>query len=126
MKYSFWVGLTLLYIAACQPQPYSQGEWLYIYHCENCHMPDGSGLGKLIPSLDASRLTLSDPQKLVCLIHNGLPVNKMTGQQMPANKKLNDVELANLVNYLGAIYASNPQTVQVDQIKKMLDGCQSR
>ena len=126
MKHFFLVGITFLCMAACQPHPYSQGQLLYTYHCENCHMPDGSGLGKLIPSLDASRLTLSDPQKLVCLIHNGLPVNKMTGQQMPANKKLNDVELANLVNYLGSIYASNPQTVQVDQIKKMLDGCQSR
>jgi len=88
-------------------------------------MEDGSGLGKLIPPLDSSRLTLSDPVKLVCLIRNGLPVNKLTGQQMPANLKLNEVEMTNLVNFLGSKYASNPQTVIVPEVKKMLAGCQT-
>jgi len=88
-------------------------------------MEDGSGLGKLIPPLDSSRLTLSDPEKLICLIRNGLPVNLHTGQQMPPNKKLNEVELTNLINFLGAKYAFNPQTVQVPEVKKMLSGCHS-
>jgi len=83
--------ILFLSTGGCQPEPYSQGEVLYKYHCENCHMEDGSGLGKLIPPLDSSRLTLSDPVKLVCLIRNGLPVNKLTGQQMPANLKLNEI-----------------------------------
>ncbi len=88
-------------------------------------MEDGSGLGKLIPPLDSSRLTLSDPEKLICLIRNGLPVNLHTGQQMPPNNKLNEVELTNLINFLGAKYAFNPQTVQVPEVKKMLSGCHS-
>ncbi len=114
-----------LFIGGCQPEPYSQGEVLYKYHCENCHMEDGSGLGKLIPHLDSSKLTLSDPVKLVCLIRNGMPVNKLTGQQMPANRKLNEVEMTNLVNFLGSKYAANPQTVIVPDVKKMLAGCQT-
>jgi hypothetical protein len=89
-------------------------------------MDDGSGLGKLIPSLDSSRLTLSDPQKLLCLIRNGLPVNPATGQEMPANLTLNEVELTNLINFLGDRYGLEPQVVQVDQVKKMLAGCHSR
>lgn len=115
----------VLFTGGCQPEPYSQGEVLYKYHCENCHMEDGSGLGKLIPHLDSSKLTLSDPAKLVCLIRNGLPVNKLTGQQMPANRKMNEVEMTNLVNFLGSKYASNPQTVIVPEVKKMLSGCQT-
>ena len=115
----------LLFIGGCQPEPYNQGEMLYKYHCENCHMEDGSGLGKLIPHLDSSKLTLSDPAKLVCLIRNGLPVNRLTGQKMPANPKLNDVEMTNLVNFLGSKYAANPQTVIVTDVKKMLAGCQT-
>lgn len=118
-------AIIFLYTTGCQPETYSQGEVLYKYHCENCHMVDGSGLGKLIPHLDSSKLTLSDPAKLVCLIHNGLPVNKQTGQQMPANRKLNEVEMTNLVNFLGSKYASNPQTVIVPDVKKMLAGCQT-
>lgn len=117
--------ILLLFIVGCQREPYSQGEVLYRYHCENCHMADGSGLGKLIPPLDSAKLTLSDPAKLVCLIRNGLPVNKLTGQQMPANRKMNEVEMTNLVNFLGSKYASNPQTVIVPEVKKMLAGCQT-
>lgn len=112
-------------IAGCQQHPYSQGELLYLYNCGNCHMEDGSGLGKLIPPLDSSRLTLSDPQKLVCLIRQGKPVNPLTGQKMPANTVLNEVELTNLINFLGSKYAFNPQTVQAPEVKKMLAGCQS-
>ena len=125
LPYPLLTIFLLLFIGGCQPEPYSQGEVLYKYHCENCHMEDGSGLGKLIPHLDSSRLTLSDPAKLVCLIQNGLPVNKLTGQKMPANLKLNEVEMANLVNFLGSKYAANPQTVIVTDIKKMLAGCQT-
>jgi mono/diheme cytochrome c family protein len=109
----------------CQENPYSQGQVIYNYYCGNCHMEDGSGLGKLIPSLDSSRLTLSDPQKLVCLILKGLPVNPETGQSMPANTALNEVELTNLINFLGDKYAFTPQAVQVEEVKKMLAGCHS-
>lgn len=88
-------------------------------------MSDGSGLGKLIPPLDSSRLTLSDPGKLVCLIRNGLPINELTGQQMLPNRSLNEVEMTNLINYLGFKYGYNPQTVMVSEVKKMLAACQS-
>jgi mono/diheme cytochrome c family protein len=118
------VAVTLL--TGCQQNPYSQGEIIYQYYCGNCHMEDFSGLGKLIPPLDSSRLTISDPQKLVCLIRNGKPVNPETGQAMPANPSLNEVELANLINFLGAKCGLKFQTVQVDQVKKMLAGCHSR
>lgn len=112
-------------ITGCKGNPYRQGQVLYSTHCENCHMVDGSGLGKLIPSLDASKLTLSDPAKLVCLIRKGLPVNKQTGQQMHANTVLNDVEMTNLINFLGSKYSSNPQTVQVEAVKMWMDACQT-
>lgn len=112
-------------VTGCQRHPYSQGELIYKYNCANCHMDDGSGLAKLIPSLDKSRLTLSEPAKLVCLIRNGLPVNKLTGQEMPPNTILNEVELTNLINYLGSKYALKPQTVQAPEVKKMLAGCQT-
>ncbi len=124
-SFSFLMALIILYTMGCQPNRYSQGEVLYKYHCENCHMEDGSGLAKLIPPLDSSRLTLSDPVKLVCLIRNGLPANKLTGQKMPANLKINEVEMTNLVNFLGSKYGSNPQTVIVPEVKKMLAGCQT-
>lgn len=130
IKTSMFIMLTVLAgqwfgLAGCRENPYRQGQDLYIIHCENCHMKDGSGLVKLIPALDASKLTLSDPAKLVCLIRKGLPVNIQTGQQMPPNTILNDVEMTNLINFLGSKYSSNPQTVQVEAVKKLLAACQT-
>ena len=119
------VSVLFVFLQGCQKETYSQGEMLYRIHCENCHMEDGSGLGRLIPPLDSSKLTLSDPEKLICLIRKGKPANALTGQKMPANPKINEVELTNLVNFLGSRYASNPQTVQVPEVKKMLSGCQT-
>ncbi len=112
-------------VVSCTSQPYSQGHAIYTAHCEGCHMEDGSGLADLIPPLDSSRLTLSDPSKLVCLIRKGLPFNTFTGQQMPSNTSMTDVELANLINFLGVEYGLNPQTIKVTEIKKMLAACQS-
>ena len=89
-------------------------------------MRDGSGLAKLIPPLDSSRLTISDPQKLVCIIRKGKPVNPETGQAMPGNLKLHEVELTNLINYLGDQYAREPQAVMVEEVKKMITGCPTR
>jgi rRNA maturation endonuclease Nob1 len=87
-------------------------------------MEDGSGLVNLIPSLDKSKLTLSNPEKLVCLIRKGLPLNVKTGQKMPSNTVLNDVEMTNLINFLGFKYTSFTQTVQVQEVKKWMANCQ--
>lgn len=122
------LGILLLLASTsvgCRHQNYQQGERIYVAYCANCHMEDGSGLVDLIPPLDSARLTLSTPEKLVCLIRNGLPVNTLTGQEMPGNTSMTDVELTNLINFLGAEYGRNRQTVKVTEVKKMLADCQS-
>jgi len=118
----YLAGFFLFY--ACQPNPYRQGEILYNAQCAGCHAEDGSGLARLIPALDSTRLKLRQPQELVCLIRNGLPMDSLTRQQMPANKTLTEVEMANLVNYLGARYISSRQVVRVEEIQRMYTACQ--
>ncbi len=117
--------LLIFTISGCQHQHYRQGERIYLAYCANCHMEDGSGLVDLIPPLDSARLTLATPEKLVCLIRNGLPVNALTGQEMPGNTTMTDVELTNLINFLGTEYGRNRQTIKVTEVKKMLADCQS-
>lgn len=112
----------LLFIFGCQPDPYKQGRIIYAYHCENCHMEDGSGLEALIPSLAQSEM-LKDPQKLVCLIRTGIPLNFHTRQEMPPNKSLNEVELTNLLNYLGNRYSSKNKVVKVSDVHNWLTSC---
>ena len=126
LRYAFNLCfLPALLISGCQSRYHREGESLYKIHCEKCHMADGSGLAKLIPPLDSSKLKLSDPPKLICLIKMGLPVNAQTGQQMPPNSSLNDVEMTNLINFLGSKYDSNTQTVKVQEVKKIMSECQS-
>jgi len=86
-------------------------------------MEDGSGLAKLIPSLSASDLFRTSPDQLICLIRNGLAKNEETGQQMPANPTLNEVEMANLVNYLRELYAPDSVAVQTEEVKTYLEHC---
>ncbi|MEP6794698.1 MAG: cytochrome c [Saprospiraceae bacterium] len=109
--------------ASCHSNPYRQGHELYKINCESCHMEDGSGLAKLIPSLKSSDLFRSTPECLICLIRLGLDKNELTGQQMPANKRLNDVELANLVNYLRQEYASITIAVTTEEVNACLANC---
>ena len=121
---AFLLGLFLL--AGCHSNPYRQGEDLFEAQCAGCHSSDGSGLANLIPPLDTSVLKLNDPIQLVCLIRNGLPFDSLTRQQMPANQALSDVEMTNLVNYLGVHYIANPQLVRVEEVTRMYTECQTR
>ena len=117
------VILVSLLLLQCQPDPYKQGRIIYEFHCENCHMEDGSGLKGLIPSLEN---TISDglqPDQLVCLIRKGKAKNPQTGQEMPPNKMLNEVELTNLVNYLGHRFSSKNNVVKVSDVHNWLENC---
>lgn len=116
--------LVFITIVSCQPNPYRQGQTLYEFHCANCHMNDGTGLAKLIPSLGKSGIFNEEPQSLICLIRKGKPLNPATGQQMPPNTTLNPVEMTNLVNYLRSVYKPESVAVQVNEVDKWLSGCQ--
>lgn len=119
----FCLALLCSFVVSCDSNPYRQGHELYKINCESCHMEDGSGLAKLIPSLKSSDLFRSSPECLICLIRHGLDKNQLTGQQMPANNRLNDVELANLVNYLRQEYASITKAVTTEEVNACLAIC---
>ena len=115
----------ILIFIACQANPYRQGKDIYNSQCAGCHSEDGSGLANLIPALDSTKLNLMEPQELVCLIRNGLPFDSLTRQQMPANKVISEVEMTNLINYLGSRYIGSLQVVRVEEVQEMYSACQS-
>ena len=116
--------ILLLGITQCQPDPYREGRFLYQRHCENCHMEDGSGLSGLIPSLKNSKVVTSEPASLLCIIRNGIKKNPTTGQEMPANTQLNDVELTNLINYLRSLYTIKADAIKVSEVNEWMMLCQ--
>jgi hypothetical protein len=86
-------------------------------------MEDGSGLAKLIPSLQTSNIIRSSPDRLICLIRRGIPKNESTGQEMLPNTELNEVELANLVNYLQQLYTPGAKAVKTVEVTEYLKHC---
>jgi len=86
-------------------------------------MEDGSGLKRLIPSLEKSSVIETSPERLICLIRNGVPKNPETGQEMPPNKSLNEVEMTNIVNYLRNFLTHHRQAIKVSEVKEMLGRC---
>lgn len=118
------IGATFL--SGCGDNPYVQGERIYIALCSNCHMEDGSGLGKLIPALTAERLNVDQPQRFICLVKRGLPRNPMTNQQMPAQPEMSVTEMTNLINYLGYVHAGREQAITLDEVIRLEGACQTR
>lgn len=126
-KWIVWAsGIALLLAVGCQNNPYPQGERIYLARCSNCHMADGSGLGKLIPALTAEKLALDQPARFVCLVKQGLPKNPATNQQMPAQPDISVTEMTNLINYLGLVHAGKSQTTTLDDVIRIEAACQTR
>lgn len=87
-------------------QYYSNGRKLYKTICANCHMENGQGLGRLIPPLANSDYLLKNrsdlPRTIKYGINGPMIVNNIEfNQPMPANPDLTDLEIAEILTYIG-------------------------
>ena len=87
-------------------QYYSNGRKLYKTICANCHMENGQGLGRLIPPLANSVYLLKNrsdlPRTIKYGINGPMIVNNIEfNQPMPANPDLTDLEIAEILTYIG-------------------------
>ncbi len=113
---------------SCEQQPYQMGERLYKTHCANCHMDQGGGLGALIPPLAGADYLAKNRDKLACMIRYGLKdtivVNGKTyAEQMVGNEKLNDIQIANVVNYVLQSWGNNVPPLTFEAAQKALENC---
>lgn len=120
----------LLLLGRCG-SPFSQGETLYVRHCAPCHMEDGSGLAGLIPPLAGADYLTLFPDLLPCIVVNGLDgpidVNGQTyNQPMPGIAGLNDVEIANILNYIQHRWGDAALYYAPADIRKRLEDCAPR
>lgn len=126
--------LTFLAAAAiayqsCKPTPYEQGKDLYDYYCANCHQADGTSLQQLIPPLAQSDYLKKHRSEIPCLIYYGIKgeivVNGITyNQVMPGFEQFNDIDIANLVNYINNSFGNNLGYTPLRDIQKMLNNCE--
>ena len=98
-------------------QQYSvEGMALYQTHCENCHQADGAGLRNLYPSIQKTQLS---PEALACLMRYG----KKGNGYMPANAKLQALDVAELVTYMREKWGNKKQVFPTDSAKMALQNC---
>jgi|SRR5690606_25610218 len=109
-------------------QYYVAGERLYAQHCGNCHMPEGEGLGRLIPPLKGTDFMERD-SLLACIIKNGLSgeieVNGVVyNQPMPGIPQLTNIEIAQITTYLYKEFFDKDVLLKPSAIEQMLSECE--
>ena len=122
-KMQKYITISAFFFFSCQSkeeitqQQYSvEGMALYKANCENCHQADGSGLRDLYPSIQQTKLS---PEALACLLKNGKKGNGF----MPANPKLQALDIAELVTYMREKWGGKKQIYPADSVKLALQNC---
>lgn len=124
------LGIVIVLLGrGCQTPP-SKGKELYEKHCgTSCHGLDGKSiLPQIIPPLYKADYLDSSQESIACIIYYGLEgevkVNGKTyNQPMPGFSKLNDVDIANIANYIYKNFGNNPIEYKVSDIEKQLEKC---
>lgn len=137
LNYGGRVGVLLITLSACQSadelkteQYYSEGYQLYTTHCANCHQADGSGLADLYPPLSESTY-LSRRNEMICIVKNGLSgeitvAGKTYNRPMPANPKLTDIEIAEIVTYVTNTWGEKTIYMHTDSVTAALTRCEDK
>ena len=108
-------------------QYYVEGLRLYALHCANCHQENGEGMSSLYPPLKGSNL-ISNKQLVPCIIRYGMKdtiiVNgKQFSRPMPANPKLTEIEIAEIVTFLNVKWGKDSTYTHIDMVKQALAEC---
>jgi mono/diheme cytochrome c family protein len=108
-----------------EKQYFTNGRVLYESICSSCHMPSGKGLGKLIPPLKNSDYLLNDLPGAAKVIKYGLEGKVIVNgveydQPMPANTRLTNLELTELLTYIGNNWGNEHGSVTIAEVNKAL------
>jgi mono/diheme cytochrome c family protein len=104
------------------------GKGLYEKHCQNCHNRDGTGLKSLYPPLTDTLFIKSNKNKLSCWIKYGqnskiTVAGKEFQTEMPANTQLADIEIAQIIVYIGNSFGNKIGYYDVSEANADLKNC---
>jgi mono/diheme cytochrome c family protein len=121
--------LSFLIFNACEQDKYTHGRILYENYCENCHQEDGTALEQLIPPLAGSDYLTKYKEKVACLIYYGIDeeivVNGVTYKQvMPPNTNFNDIDIANIINYINNSFGNKNGYTPLKEVQEYLNNCE--
>jgi nitrite reductase (NO-forming) len=105
-------------------QQIEAGSALYKGTCSVCHQDDGAGLPNVFPPLAKSDYLMSNPQRAIEVVLNGLSgpvtVNGSTyNSVMPPMSQLNDDEIANILTYAMNNWGNKGSAITAEQVAKV-------
>jgi|KBSMisStaDraftv2_1062788.scaffolds.fasta_scaffold04286_12 mono/diheme cytochrome c family protein len=106
-------------------QRMAHGEAIYVDNCTGCHMENGAGIAKIFPSLKASSGVQAEmPDTVIHIVLAGARTpatsGKPTSFAMPAfDRKLNDDEVADVVNYIRNAWGNHGSPTSADAVSKI-------
>lgn len=121
-----FIVVVLLVYQSSGRQSVDQGRQVYEKNCANCHGAKGEGLKQLIPPLtDTAYL---HTEKLACIIRYGIsgPLT-VSGKEyagaMPTNYKIENDEIAALINYISNELNGLDRKVTLPEVNKATGNC---
>lgn len=119
--FAFLLGLIFKF-GACKEDRFYEGELVFNAYCAPCHMNDGSGLKGIYPALGNKESLILKSNNIACLIRNGYKTDNQLGAAMPPQKKLSEVQISNIVNYVRTKFYKN-EAIDIKQIRSQLQDC---
>jgi mono/diheme cytochrome c family protein len=120
MKFILLVALVCS-LVACQSkeeilheQYVIEGRIQFENNCANCHQSNGEGLRNLYPSITKSQISAPE---LAILIKKG---SKSAAGYMPANPKLQAIDIAEIITFMRHEWGKNEQTFSFDSSRIVL------
>lgn len=105
-----------------------QGAKVYATYCSNCHQQDGKGLASLYPPLANSDYLLENLPRAACIIKNGqnkeIVVNGVAYYQMMPANPITNLEIAEVLTYIGNTWGNEAGLIGVKDVDKWLKECE--
>ncbi|MAJ52380.1 MAG: cytochrome C [Flammeovirgaceae bacterium] len=103
-----------------------QGKILYNNNCTHCHQNSGKGFRKLYPSLISSTALMDNIGPAACLVKYGTihsQKNSNISIPMPAKTELNNLEIAEILTYIGNSWGNRTGFISVKKVATSLVNC---
>ena len=105
-----------------------QGKILYSSNCSHCHQHSGEGFRKLYPGLIKSTTLMNDIGPAACIIKYGTKGMERVPNlniSMPAQAELSNLEIAEILTYIGNSWGNQMGFISVNNVEKNLVNCTS-
>lgn len=103
------------------------GKLLYEKNCADCHGKAGEGIKQLIPPLLNADFAIANFDSIPCWIRNGMNhkilVNGKEYEQLMYPIKLNEVETANIMNYIASEFLKSEKNISSSKASELLKNC---